>query len=92
MIPKALVTKDYVLAALGEIDVNGVPENRGAKGYVKATGANKETLESTGPAVGPVWVHKFTHSDVPARLKALGFKRMSFVNSITFEIWSQKIE
>jgi len=64
----------------------------GQEVYVKASGPNKETIQFTGPLIGAVWVHQFMRSEVPANLKSLGFKRASFVNDITFETWSRKLE
>jgi hypothetical protein len=64
----------------------------GEEVYVKATGPNKETIEFSGPLIGAVWVHQFAGSEVPATLKSAGFKRLRFVNSITGEAWSQKLE
>ena len=69
--------------------------DEGEEVYVKATGPNKETLEYSGPLIGAVWEHQFVSQEppeLPAQLKGLAFKRISFVNSITSESWSQKLE
>ena len=66
----------------------------GEEVYVKATGPNKETIEFPVPS----WVLYGCTSlqsgspEVPAKLKGMGFRRVSFVNSITSEAWSQKLE
>ncbi len=64
----------------------------GEEVYVKATGPNKETIQFSGPLMGALWVHQFANSEVPGRLRGMGFKRMSFVNSMTGDAWSQKLE
>jgi hypothetical protein len=64
----------------------------GEEVYVKATGPKKETIEFSGPLIGAVWVHQFMRSEMPGKLSSMGFKRASFVNDITFELWSQKLE
>jgi hypothetical protein len=65
----------------------------GEEVYVKATGPGKETIEFSGPLIGAVWVHQFVNSEVPTRLKGMGFRQAIFVNSISGEIVStQKLE
>jgi len=64
----------------------------GEEVYVKAVGPNKETIEFTGPLIGPVWVHQFMRSGLPEKYRTIGFKRATFINDITFESWSRKLE
>jgi hypothetical protein len=48
--------------------------------------------QSSSPVLSSGRVHQFMSSEMPAKLAGMGFKRASFVNDITFEEWSRKLE